>query len=145
MISRTSERTRQSDGGRRLIVIGNNPKGSWERTLIASGYPDFPTPLCNLQLKGKEKEISSNYTHMQTTVLTADRESVQTEAWWECGGTVHRSWLRGGKKYGGGDFESLRYLADEGRVLVCKSIFHPRKKKKLRAEVIWRFIKEKAP
>eukprot|EP00957_Ditylum_brightwellii_P203891 15336685-Ditylum_brightwellii.AAC.1 len=53
---------------------------------------------------------------------------VEAEAWWESqwgyNGNVHISWLRGGKKYGVEDFESRRYLKNDGKILVCESKFH---------------------
>lgn len=81
---------------------------------------------------------------MKKSIKTADSEDVDAEAWWEERGTKHRSWLRGGKKYGGGDFESLRYLADGsgGDVLVCESIFHPKDASKQKAAVTWRFQRD---
>ena len=76
---------------------------------------------------------------MKTSIKTAESEEVAAEAWWECRGTKHRSWLRGGKK---GDYESLRYIEDCGNVLVCESIFHPRDKAKKKANVKWRFQRD---
>jgi hypothetical protein len=125
LISRTTEITKQSDNGRELYLKGINPKGAWERTLIASGFPDFET-----------KSNQTDYSHMKKSIKTADSEDVDAEAWWECGGTKHRSVLRGGKK---GDYESLRYVEEGGDVLVCESIFHPRDSSKKKAAVKWRF------
>ncbi|KAL9190962.1 hypothetical protein ACHAXT_000668 [Thalassiosira profunda] len=133
LIARTTEITKQSDNGRELYLKGTNPKGAWERTLSSSGYPDFETH--------SERREGEDYSHMKTSIKTADSEDVDAEAWWEERGSKHRSWLRGGKKYGGGDFESLRYLEDgsDGSVLVCESIFHPLDPSKKRAAVTWRF------
>ena len=131
LISRTLEETKQLEGGRKLFLKGTNPKGCWERTLVASGYPDFHTH--------SSKKEGQDYQHSKSFIKTADAEDVSAEAWWEDRGTVHRSWLRGGTKYGGGDFESLRYLEDNGQVLVCKSIFHPKDLSKSDAIVTWRF------
>ena len=131
LISRTLEETKQFEGGRKLFLKGTNPKGCWERTLVASGYPDFHTHSA--------KKEGQDYQHSKSFIKTADAEDVSAEAWWEDRGTVHRSWLRGGTKYGGGDFESLRYLEDNGSVLVCKSIFHPKDLSKPDAIVTWRF------
>ena len=115
LISRTTEITKQSKGGRELYLKGINPKGAWERVLVSSGYPDFETD-------GKQKD----YTHLKTSIKTADAEDVEAEAWWEERGTMHRSWLRGGTKYGGGDFESLRYIEEGsgGNVLVSNLVYH---------------------
>ncbi|KAL3811277.1 hypothetical protein ACHAXA_009277 [Cyclostephanos tholiformis] len=130
LISRTTEITKQSHSGRELFLKGVNPKGAWERVITASGYPDFDTD-------SKQED----YSHVRTTIKTADSEDVDAEAWWEELGTKHRSWLRGGKKYGGGDFESLRYLEEgsNGSVLVCESTFHPNDIEKELAVVTWRF------
>jgi hypothetical protein len=70
----------------------------------------------------------------------------------------HHSWLRGVTKYGGGDFESIRYLEQQpsyskkggvndgnqyplsSNVLVCHSIFHPTTTQfRETARVTWRF------
>ena len=137
VIGNTTEYTRQTHDGRRLLIRGKNPRGVWERTLVASGYPDFDTHSSLTE--------SVHYEHKKITVETADSEAVEAEAWWEDGGTIHRSWLRGGTKYGGGDFESYRYLEEgsNGQVLVCRSIFHPNDKRKPRAEVVWRYKRDK--
>ena len=128
LIGRTTEFTKQYDNGRKLYLKGTNPKGAWERTLTASGYPDF-----------EKKQV--DFLHLKTSIKTADSEDVFAEAWWEECGTKHRSWLRGGSKYGGGDHESLRYLDEgsNGRVLVCESTFHPKDTSKTKAFVTWRF------
>jgi hypothetical protein len=112
LIARTTEITKQSKGGRELYLKGINPKGAWERVLVSSGYPDFETQC--------ERKEGADYMHMKTSIKTADAEDVDAEAWWEERGTMHRSWLKGGTKYGGGDFESLRYLekGSNGNVLV---------------------------
>ena len=134
LIARTTELTKQTDNGRELYLKGTNPKGAWERTLFSSGYPDFDT-----EAHHKEGE---DYSHSKSSIKTADAEDVDAEAWWEEQGTKHRSWLRGGKKYGGGDFESLRYLEEGGSVLVCESFFHPKDPKKKTAAVTWRFQRD---
>ena len=128
LISRTKEITKQSDNGRELYIKSINPKGAWERTLTASGFPDFGT-----------KSNQTDYEHTKAKIKTAESEEVDAEAWWECQGTQHRSWLLGGKK---GDYESLRYLEDCGNVLVCESIFHPRDVTKKKARVRWRFQRD---
>lgn len=131
IVGRMNEVTLQSDEGRALLVRGTNPRGVWERTLVASGAPDLDTR--------SHRTEGEHYRHDVSIVTTPDGEKVEAEAWWERDGTVHRSWLRGGKKYGEGDFESLRYMEEGGRVLVCKSLFHPRNRKRRRTEITWRF------
>ena len=128
LISRTTEITKQSNNGRELYLKGTNPKGAWERTLIASGFPDFET-----------KSNQTDYSHMKASIKSAESEDVEAEAWWECRGTKHRSMLCGGKK---GNFESLRYVDDSGDVLVCESILHPKDKSKKKARVTWRFQRD---
>eukprot|EP00566_Odontella_aurita_P008387 CAMPEP_0113557938 /NCGR_PEP_ID=MMETSP0015_2-20120614/18069_1 /TAXON_ID=2838 /ORGANISM="Odontella" /LENGTH=645 /DNA_ID=CAMNT_0000459419 /DNA_START=50 /DNA_END=1984 /DNA_ORIENTATION=+ /assembly_acc=CAM_ASM_000160 len=134
LISRTTEVTRQSDRGRSLYLCGKNPKGAWERTIMASGYPDFETQ--------SERSAGKDYSHRSHSIQTAEAEEVEAEAWWEDRGTKHISWLRGGTKYGGGDFESRRYLENSedsnSDILVCDSVFHPKKKGKETARVTWR-------
>lgn len=136
LIARTTEITKQSENGRGLYLKGTNPKGAWERTLTSSGYPDFETH--------SERKEGEDYSHAKTSIKTADSEDVDAEAWWEERGTKHRSWLRGGKKYGGGDFESVRYLQEgsDGSVLVCESFFHPKGDSKKKALVTWRFQRD---
>ncbi|KAL7477159.1 hypothetical protein ACHAW6_002971 [Cyclotella cf. meneghiniana] len=136
LIARTTEITKQTKSGRELYLKGVNPKGAWERVLIASGYPDFET--------NADRKEGKDYTHMKTSIKTADSENVDAEAWWEKRGTMHRSWLKGGTKYGGGDFESLRYLEEgsDGNVLVCESTFHPKDVTKKKAVVKWRFQRD---
>mmetsp|Transcript_16188 Transcript_16188/g.34215 ORF Transcript_16188/g.34215 Transcript_16188/m.34215 type:complete len:600 (+) Transcript_16188:64-1863(+) len=136
LIARTTEATKHSNNGRELYLKGTNPKGAWERTLTSSGYPDFDTQ--------PEKKEGEDYSHVKTSIKTADSEDVDAEAWWEDRGTKHRSWLRGGKKYGGGDFESLRYVEEgsDGKVLVCESFFHPSDPSKKKAVVNWRFQRD---
>ena len=136
LIARTTEITKQSDNGRELFLKGTNPKGAWERSLTSSGYPDFETQ--------SERTEGEDYSHTKTSIKTADSEDVDAEAWWEDRGAKHRSWLRGGKKYGGGDFESVRYLEDgsDGKVLVCESIFHTSDQSKKKGVVNWRFQRD---
>lgn len=111
IVEMTSEEVIQKDEGRSLCIKGKNLRGVWERTLESSGS-DFEMAITNTE-------------HTRVPLLTADKERVEAEAWWEKEGTSHISWLRGVKKYGGGDFESIRYLEDDGNKLVCESVFHP--------------------
>jgi len=132
IIGRTTEETKQLDHGRQLWIRGVNARGVWERTLEASGT------------------CYQRHTHDPETdvtlipVETADAETVVAESWWENQGTIHRSWLRGGVKYGGGDFESKRYLEQDGKVLVCESTFHPKDKTRSKAQIAWRFLRKGA-
>lgn len=112
LVGVTTEATDQKDSGRALWIQGTNPRGVWTRTL---------------------------YTDKVVEIETADKESVEAEAWWE--GNVHHSWLRGVSKYGGGDFESRRYLED-ANTLACESVFHPRNRdEKEVASVVWKFTR----
>jgi hypothetical protein len=129
LIGNTREETRQTDGGRSLYIRGVNANGVWERTLVTSGSD------CD----------ASEYVPLLVPILTADSERVSAESWWEDRGTAHVSWTRDVKKYGGGSFESKRYLENDGVVYVCESTFHPtdgqgREKSFLK----WKFLREGA-
>jgi len=126
IVEMTTEEVIQSDNGRALCIKGKNLRGIWERTLIASGS-DVNTHL------GEDIE------HTKVPLVTADKENVVAESWWEKNGTVHRSWLRGVRKYGGGDFESRRFLTNDGNRLVCESEFHPQGGEKDKAVITWTF------
>jgi len=126
IVGLTTEETKQTDGGRSLWIRGKNVRGVWERTLTASGSDETHTP--------------ANFEPVRKPIVTIDKEKVVAEAWWENKGTVHRSWIRGVSKYGGGDFEAKRYLERDGKVLVCETTFHPTDGRE-KAEVTWRFLK----
>ncbi len=128
IVELTTEEVVQGDDGRTLSIKGKNLRGVWERTLISSGA-DYDHDF-------NEEEDE----HDRVDIITADKEKVLAEAWWEEEGTVHRSYLRGVKKYGGGDFESRRYLKDGGETLVCESVFHPSEGKEP-AVIKWTFTK----
>ena len=113
IVGNTREETKQSDGGREMYIKGVNAKGVWERTLISSGS-DFDTTLL--------PNVDGSYDHVPVKILTADSEKVDATSWWENDGTVHVSLTRT-KRYGGGSFESRRYLENNGDVYVCESIF----------------------
>jgi hypothetical protein len=139
LIGLTREELIQEDDGRILTINGINPRGIWNRQLVSSGW--YPT--------GSTSD-NNDFDPVFSTIQTADGEDVEAEAWWEEEGTVHKSWLRGGLKYGGGDFESSRYLSEDGNKLICTSIFYPRdpnmkktaeKNEKL-TQVTWRFRRE---
>ena len=132
VIGRTTEIVKQSDNGRKLHLKLSNPKGVWEREILASGYPDFNTD---------DSKQRDDYMHTKSKIKTADGEYVDAEAWWEENGTKHRSLLRRCTKYGGGDFESVRYLMEgsTNNELVCKSTFHPTDSSKEKATLTWRF------
>jgi hypothetical protein len=126
IVSMTTEETIQTKQGQELMIRGKNVRGIWERTLLASGA----------------ERSKSDFEATRTPMITCDSEHVEAEAWWEQGGTVHRSWLYGIQRYGGGSFESLRYLENNGQVLVCESIFHPNDKNRDKASITWRFQRE---
>lgn len=119
IVGMTTEEMVQSERGKNLMIRGHNVRGVWERTLVAS-----------------DKD-----TRQTTPVVTADGEKVQAEAWWGQGGTVHISWMRGVQRYGGGDFESKRYLTDNGKTLVCDSIFHPTDTSRDKVQIQWKFTR----
>jgi hypothetical protein len=127
IIGQTNEETQQTDHGKSLLIRGKNLRGIWDRTLVSSGTDvgiDEYTPLC-------------------IPVMTADSEKVEAESWWEDEGTVHVSWLRGVSKYGGGSFESRRYLDDGGDTYVCDSTFHPDDAMKEPNSITWRFRQQR--
>lgn len=126
IVELTTEEIIQSNEGREICIKGKNLRGIWERTLVSSGS-DY------------DSHHAHDQDHVQVPLITADQETVQAEAWWEKEGTEHISWLRGGKKYGGGDFESRRYLKDDGHTLVCESTFHPRREDKEKPYIVWTF------
>lgn len=117
IIGMTTEETRQDDNGRSLWIKGTNPRGVWER-ILRSSVDDIE----------------------RFEIQTIDNETVQAEAWWDENGSRHRSWLRGVSKYGGGSFESVRYL-ESPDVLVCESAFYPDNNKREIARVTWRFAR----
>jgi hypothetical protein len=126
LIGLTAEHTEQKEEGRTLFIRGTNARGVWERTLVTSGAD----------------MLNDKFTELHVPVDTADDERVEAEAWWEDNGTVHRSWMRGLKKYGGGSFESKRYLEEDGKVLVCESTFHPDEQDRKKVGITWRFLRE---
>jgi len=91
VIGTTKEEAIQSDGGKQLFIRGTNVRGSWERTLEASESDAVV-----------EEGMHAVEGHLLKPIVTADEEEVEVASWWEDGGKVHRSWVVGGKKYGGG-------------------------------------------
>jgi len=163
VIGSTKEETIQSDDGQKLFIRGLNVRGSWERTLEASEQIDDDDSTA-VRTIGKEKKHAVQG-HELKPMTTADGEDVEVASWWENNGQVHHSWVVGGKKYGGGDFETKRFLTDNGNILVCESTFHPRMRddsttttdnmgevqgqggqevEREKASVTWRFLREGA-
>ena len=126
IIGMTTEETKQTEDGRSLVVRGKNVRGIWDRTFVASGAD----------------VENAEYTPLLVEVLTADSVKVQAESWWENKGTVHVSWLRDIDKYGGGSFESRRYLEEDGTIYVCESTFFPDDKERKAAQITWRFRRQ---
>ena len=126
IVGQTTEKLVQSDQGRSLWVSGKNIRGTWTRTLIASGTDaDHET-----------------FTPIMAPMVSADSEHVEAESWWEKNGQVHVSWMRGVTKYGGGSFESRRYLENDNSVYVCDSAFHPKDAAKDPIRITWRFRRQ---
>ena len=139
VIGSTKEETIQSDGGQKLFIRGMNVRGSWERTLEASEQV-----IDDADIEDGHAVVEG---HELNPMTTADGEEVSVASWWEAskdGTPVHHSWVVGGKKYGGGDFENKRYLTDDGNILVCESTFHPEEEGRDKAGVTWRFLREGA-
>ena len=132
IVGLTTEETRQTDRGRSLWIRGKNARGVWERTLQTASGSD--------EEEAHTTAADYHFRPVRTPIVTIDAERVEAEAWWEDRGTVHRSWIRGVTKYGGGDFEAKRYLEHDGKVLVCETTFHPLDGRE-KAEVTWRFLK----
>ena len=153
VIGSTKEETIQTDQGKMLYIRGMNVRGSWERTLQASEQIVDDDKLSSITTYHGHPVVQG---HELKPMTTADGESVSVASWWEEEGTVHHSWVVGGTRYGGGDFENKRYLSDNGNILVCESTFHPREDSKSDGEektngqarekacVTWRFLREGA-
>jgi len=124
IVSLTTELVEQAQRGKLLSISGKNVRGIWDRTLVSSGTePGVDT-----------------YTPLQIPVMSADSERVEAESWWEGNGRYHISWLRGFKKYGGGAFESRRYLNNDE--YVCESTFHPTGASRKPIHLVWRFRRQ---
>ena len=158
VIGSTREETMQSEDGQKLFIRGTNVRGSWERTLEASEWADVVGENDD-DAHGTDHAVVQG--HELKPMTTADGEGVSVASWWEDDGLVHHSWVVGGRKYGGGDFENRRYLTDGGNILVCESTFHPRgveegegvgggggggqgQQAREKACVTWRFLREGA-
>ncbi len=126
IIGQTTETTVQTDQGRSLLIVGKNIRGVWTRTLVSSGTDN----------------ATDTFTSLKVPITSADSELVGAEAWWEDRGRVHVSWMRGVTKYGGGSFESRRYLEDNRNVYVCESVFYPNDTTKVPNKITWRFRRQ---
>ena len=135
IIGNTREETKQRDDGRELYIKGTNAKGIWERALTSSGSDCDET---------MQPGVDGKYPHIQVPIVTADSEKVVAESWWEDDGRMHVSWTYGGTRYGGGDFESKRYLENDGNVYVCESTFHPTDEGREKSYLKWKFLREGA-
>jgi hypothetical protein len=126
IVGQTSEKIVQTDQGRSLKIVGRNIRGTWSRTLVASG-----TDLDH-----------DDYVPQVVPIISADSEPVEAESWWGENGTIHVSWMSGVTKYGGGSFESRRYLEEDGQVYVCDSTFHPNDTSREPNKITWRFRRQ---
>jgi hypothetical protein len=100
VIGSTKEEVIQNDKGKELYIRGMNVRGSWERTLEASEM-DVDNNVVVVE-EGGTGTVHAVDGHVLKPMITADDEEVEVASWWEDGGKVHRSWVVGGKKYGGG-------------------------------------------
>ena len=125
VISQTMEELIQTDCGRSLLIRGKNVRGTWDRTLEASGAA----------------LDQDDYTPLKVSIQTVDGEHVESEAWWEEEGIVHTSWMRGVTMYGGGSFFSRRYFEEVGdeTLYVCESSFVFNDSKKEDNGLTWKF------
>lgn len=131
VIGQTMEELIQTDQGHSLRIRGKNVRGTWDRTLIASG----------------STKDSPDFDPLISTIPTVDQEMVDAEAWWEDQGTVHVSWMRGVTLYGGGSFYSRRYLEekeheDDETVYACEGFFQFNDPKKENNDLTWRFRRQ---
>lgn len=103
VIGSTKEEVIQNDEGKELYIRGMNVRGSWERTLEASEM-DVGNDVVAVEEEeeGGSTTVHAVEGHVLKPMITADGEEVEVASWWEDGGKVHRSWVVGGKKYGGG-------------------------------------------
>lgn len=127
IVAQTTEKLEQTDQGRSLLIVGRNIRGTWSRTLIASG----------------SDMIDASFDPILAPMISADSENVEAESWWENNGSVHVSWMRGVTKYGGGSFQSRRYLEDDDTVYVCESAFVPNEKSRQPIKLTWKFERQK--
>jgi len=131
VIGQTMEELIQIDQGQSLQIRGKNVRGTWDRTLVASGTTK-QSDLCEPLI---------------VPIQTVDQEMVQSEAWWEDQGKAHVSWMRGVSMYGGGSFYSRRYLEekeheDDETVYACEGFFEFNDPKKENNELTWRFRRQ---
>lgn len=132
VIGKTMEELIQSDQGRSLEIRGKNIRGTWDRTLVASG----------------STETTPDFEPLVFSMKTVDQEMVEAEAWWEDEGKSHVSWMRGVTMYGGGSFYSRRYFEekeheDDETVYVCEGFFEFNDPNKPNNELTWRFRRMK--
>ena len=104
VIGSTKEEVIQNDEGKELYIRGMNVRGSWERTLEASEMDVGNDVVVEEEEEGGSTAVHAVEGHVLKPMITADEEEVEVASWWEDGGKVHRSWVVGGKKYGGGKY-----------------------------------------
>jgi len=158
VVGKTTEELIQTDRGKSVVLTSNNVRGTWTRTFISSGTDEWSDD-------NDDDTDGLDFEGLQIPIKTADGETVQAEAWWEGQGRVHVSWMRGVRKYGGGDFEGRRYLQHEGiktdneksaanndgddkgkdlatTYYVCESAFHPNDPRKGINRITWKFERQ---
>lgn len=149
VLSLTKEVIVQRHEGRELSITGSTPIGKWERTLVASGID--PNSNKVLVPSDKKDNDDGDYNVIYTEFSDPDGDTVQVEAWWEKGGSIHKSRLRNKPRLLGGEIETSRYLEEQSSpdthnsngsvLLVCESVFHPPpgQAKFQKANIVWRF------
>ena len=157
VVGKTTEDLIQTDRGKSVVLTSNNARGTWRRTFISSGTDEWSDD-------NDDDTDGLDFERLQIPIKTADGETVQAEAWWEDQGRVHVSWMRGVRKYGGGDFEGRRYLQHEGiktdneksaatndndkvtnnatTYYICESSFHPNDPRKGINRITWKFERQ---
>lgn len=152
VLGKTSEELIQADGGRSLAIRSHNARGTWDRKLVTAVLP-----ADNEEQEEEEKNSSGGFVPIKVPITTYDAERVESESWWEDGGRVHVSRLRGVTLYGGGSFVSRRYLItnddesenDGGKnarsvTYVCESTFEYNDTDKEPNRITWRFRRQSA-
>ena len=157
VVGKTTEELIQTDRGKSVVLTSNNVRGTWTRTFISSGTDEWSDA-------NADDTDGLDFERIQIPIRTADGETVQAEAWWEDHGRVHVSWMRGVRKYGGGDFEGRRYLQHEDvktdneksetsdasrkginkatSYYICESAFHPNDPRKGINRITWKFERQ---
>eukprot|EP00977_Amphora_coffeiformis_P016879 scaffold5357_cov208-Amphora_coffeaeformis.AAC.12 len=115
----------QTANNTQLSITSVSPVKSWQRVLGTSPHPPNEKQENEDEKYNKNNNDGENtYDPIISSFRDPDGDMVHVEAWWEKGGTVHASILRGKPLVQGGTFETKRYL-ESPNILICESTFHP--------------------